>query len=110
MLPGKNLELVVFVNHLAIGRNNEGSIKEFPGKLGVFYLGLGDDVGVVLFGLATQGFGFFAGDIQCHLIHVFLVVPIEDLVGEALQAAFGYANQANREVNVAEPHRGVDQF
>src|SRR5207237_10918115 len=56
VFAGKNLELVVFVNHFTTGRNDERAVNEFLSELGMLELRLRDDVGIVLIGFAAKGF------------------------------------------------------
>src|SRR5438552_839779 len=110
MLAGKNLEFVVFENHLTAGSDDESAVEEFFWELGMLYLSLRDDVGIMLLGFSAQGFGLFSGDVQGHFVHVFLVIPVEHLVGEALQTTLRHADQSHRQINSAEPDGSVDQF
>ncbi len=110
MFAGEDLQLVVLVDHLAVGGDDERAVEETLGEFRVLGLGLGDDVGAVLFRLAPQQFGLIAGDVNGHLLDILAVVPVEDLVGEPLEGSFGDSHQADRQVNRAEPNRGVHQL
>jgi hypothetical protein len=110
VLPGENLELVMGVNYLSPGRDDESSIEKLLGKRGVLHLGPGYDVAVVLLGFPPQLLGFLARNIESHLLDVFFVVQVEHLIGEALQTTLRDADQTHRQVDGAESRCRVDQF
>ena len=88
-----------------LGFDDESDVEEPPRELRVACLGLGDHVGLPLAGQAPESVGLRTGDVDGALGGVGLVVEIEDLVGETLKAAFGDADEPDREVHARQPRR-----
>jgi hypothetical protein len=72
-------------------------------------LGLGHDEHVPLFRQRTQAIGLGAGNVDGAGLGELGVVGVEDLVAEALQAAFGNGDQPDRDVEVGQPEGGSCQ-
>jgi len=110
MLAREHLELVVPMDHLARGVDQEGAVEEPLRKLRVSCLCLSKDVRVQLAReLAEQG-GLITRNVDGQLVDVTPVIPVEDLVGEALQGALRYCDQPHGHVDCREPYRSPREF
>ena len=91
-----------------LGLDHEPDVEEPSGELGVAGLGLRDHVRVPLLREPPEVIGLGPGDVDRALPRVGLVIEVEHLVGESLQAALGDADQPHRKVHARQPGRGLD--
>src|SRR5207302_6591521 len=72
-------------------------------------LGLAHDERLPVTREVAQESGLRAGDVDGRLTCVRRMVQVEDLVGEALQGAFGQRDESHRQIQARQPRRGRDQ-
>ena len=85
------------------------TLKKRPRELGVARLRLGHHEHVPLARQLADAVRLRTGDVDRALARVALVVEVHDLVGEALQRAFGDGDEPHRLVQPTEPERGLEQ-
>ncbi len=101
--------LVVTQDHVAaLGLDHDAAVEEPAGKLGVPRLGGRDDVRVPRARELAERLRLRPGNVDCALACVRLVVGVEHLVRESLQAPLRNADEAHRQVHAREPGSCLD--
>src|SRR5215472_8631198 len=102
-------DLVVLEDEVALGVEDEADVEEPPGEFGVAGLRLGHQERVPLPGQLAEVLRLGAGHVDRTVSRELLMVEVEDLVVEALQGAFRYGDEANRQVQAGQPGCRLDQ-